>query len=54
MNTKDSAMILYVYIRKWVYRSKGKGVPLYAMKLCGEVEVELNSILKSDLCKWQI
>jgi hypothetical protein len=39
-----------------IYRGKGKGAARHAMKACGEVEVELNSILNSDLDagEWQI
>jgi hypothetical protein len=58
MNTKDSGMTLYVYKGKWVHKSKGKGkgAQRQGMKKCGEVEVESNSILNSDLGsgKWQI
>ena len=56
INTKDSAMALYVYIGKWVYKRKCIGSPRHGMKKCGEVEVESNSILNSDLGagEWQI
>ena len=49
-------MTLYVYIAKWLYKCKGKGVPRHAMKNCGEVEVESNSLLTLDLVagEWQI
>jgi hypothetical protein len=45
MNTKGSGMTLYVYIGKWVYKGKGKGVRRQGIKKCEEVEVKSISIL---------